>query len=376
MKILFPVGSFYPAQTGGPDNTVYWITKALKKRQQDPIVVSTNKGLKPNILTEKWLEKEYAKVNYTKNKIHYFPIPLIKIAYNQLKNADILHLTMIFYPASFIMAILNRFFYKRPIIWSVRGDLDPHMLERSSWKKKPILFLIKNFLRSNVTFHTTCNAETAYLKNKIGEDIEVIQLANYMELPEKLEIVKQKYLLYLGRIDSKKAIENLIEGINQSQKFLDSDYVLKIAGDYKNPYGLGLVKLVEQYNLKHKIQFLGHVEGLEKQKILAAAYFLIMPSHTENFGIVVAEALSQGTPAVASTGTPWQLLVDYKCGFWIDNTPEKISTTVDLILEMDTTQYQEYATNGRRLVENELDIYHNIEKWILTYKQLLKSRST
>ncbi|MEL6943952.1 MAG: glycosyltransferase, partial [Bacteroidota bacterium] len=259
MKILFPTGSFFPAQTGGPDNTVYWITKALKQKNVTVEVVSTERGLSAIVPRNQWLKKDYADVMYTTNLIHYLPSRLILAALSRLKKTDVLHLSMIFYPASFILAFLNVLFYGKPIVWSIHGDLDPHMLNRSKWKKRPVQLLIKYWLKHKVVFHSTCDAETQYVKDIFGQDIQVVQLTNYMELPVPIEKEKEKerFLLYLGRIDPKKAIENLILALNKSDLFIPSDFQLKIAGRHHNAYGRQLLELVKKLNLQHKVKFIG-----------------------------------------------------------------------------------------------------------------------
>lgn len=371
LNILFPAGSFYPAQTGGPDNSVYWLTKALTGHGVRTKVVATDRGLSPTVPRGEWLDQDFARIIYTKNPIHYLPLRLIRLAFQQLKDADILHLTMIFYPASFLMAVLNRIFYQKPVVWSIRGDLDPHMMERSSWKKRPIVFLIRQWLKKDAIFHSTCDAETQYAKNELGKDIKVVQLTNYLEIPVQLAAEKEKFFLYLGRIDSKKAVENLIEALERSVYFRASGFKLKIAGDHHNTYGRQLVDLVEQLDLIEKVEFVGHTSGEAKQKLLATAYFLIMPSHTENFGIVVAEALAQGTPAIASMHTPWQILEQKQAGFWVDNGAESLADCLDQVLQLSEQDYQKMQANTRPLVEAEFDVWANIAKWEATYRALL-----
>lgn len=371
LTVLFPTGSFYPAQTGGPDNSVYWLTKALQRQGTQAIVISTDRGLPASVSRDQWLDKDFARIIYTKNRIHYLPLKLIRRAFQQLKDVDVLHLTMIFYPASFLLAILNQIFYKKPVVWSIRGDLDPHMLERSSWKKRPIVFLLRQWLKKRIIFHATCDAETQYAKKTLGEDIQVVQLTNYLEIPDKIAANKEKYILYLGRIDSKKAIENLIKAVHQSQYFKASGFTLKIAGDYHNAYGRQLEDLVDHLEMNAKVEFVGHTSGTEKQKLLAAAYFLIMPSHTENFGIVVAEALAQGTPAIASIHTPWQILEERQAGFWIDNEVRTLAECLDHILQLSAEEYEKIQINTRPLAVAEFDIHANIDKWQQFYQSLL-----
>ncbi|MEM8526421.1 MAG: glycosyltransferase, partial [Bacteroidota bacterium] len=182
--------------------------------------------------------------------------------------------------------------------------------------------------------------------------------------------------LYLGRIDSKKAIENLIEALNEAELFLPSDFQLKIAGNAHNPYGIQLVELVRKLDLKHKVKFIGHIEGAAKQKLLASAHFLFMPSHTENFGIVVAEALGQGTPAVASKQTPWSILAAKRAGFWVDNDVKSLADCIDKILRLHPKEYEIICSNTRPLAVQEFDIQQNIHKWQEIYQILGKHRET
>ena len=372
LTVLFPTGSFYPAQTGGPDNSVYWLTKALMRQGTRAVVVATDRGLPEAAPRDKWLEKDFADIIYTKNRIHYFPLKLIRTAFQQLKDVDILHLTMIFYPASFLLAVLNLVFYQKPMVWSIRGDLDPHMLQRSSWKKRPVLFMIRHWLKDHVVFHSTCAAETRYVKALLGEDIEVIELTNYMELPEPVAQEKEPYLLYLGRIDPKKAIEHLIEALDQSSSFRRSGYHLKIVGDYDNAYGQKLLQLVHQLDLSERVTFVGHASGARKQQLLAAAYFLIMPSHTENFGIVVAEALAQSTPAVASIHTPWQVLEPSHAGYWVDNAVDSLAACIDRIIQLSPEEYEFMRSGTRPLVVKAFDVHANIGRWQQAYRALLQ----
>ena len=70
----------------------------------------------------------------------------------------------------------------------------------------------------------------------------------------------------------------------------------------------------------------------------------MFPSHTENFGIVVAEALAHGVPVVASTGTPWAKVEDEQCGLWVDNDPRVIA---DAILSIATMDLEAMGSRGR-----------------------------
>ncbi|NJB87431.1 glycosyltransferase involved in cell wall biosynthesis [Lewinella marina] len=372
LKILFPAGSFYPAQTGGPDNTVYWITKALTRRGHQPTISTTDRGQGLPMPRDRWLDTDYGTIIYTRNPHHYLPLNLVRRAVGQLAKADVLHLSMITYPASLLMAVINSWFYGKPMLWSSRGDLDPPMLLRSPKRKAMMIKLINTLVKKDLLwFHSTCDAETTYIRNNFGQDSKVIQIPNYMELPERIVTNKEKYFLYIGRIDPKKAIENLIEAMSRSTTFLNSEFTLKIVGDYYNDYGRGLVKQVEDLGLTHKIRFLGHRDGREKEELLAAAWFTFMPSHTENFGIVVMEGLAQGTPAVASTGTPWEILEKHEAGYWIPNDSDSLLRIIEHIHTISPERMKVMNKNALRLAREEFSIHANVGEWEAAYQKLI-----
>lgn len=369
IRIFFPVEVFYPSQAGGPANTIYWITKNLRKREFEITIVATDKGIQPETQLNKWLETDGGRVIYVKTHFLNFPLYQTFISFMNFYKADIVQISSIFFPTAFLTAFAARFL-KKKIIWSPRGELDTVAL-RHSWKRKrPILWSIKKFIGKYPFFHSTCDEETGYIKKVFGDEARVVKIPNYIEIPEKVERKAGKYLLYIGRIHPKKAIDNLIKAVSMSEEFMKSEYVLKIAGKGKKEFEDEVRQLVDKLNLSEKVIFTGQIEGAEKQKMLADAFWTIMPSHTENFGIVVLESLAQSTPVIASKGTPWSSLETENIGFWTENSPEKLAEKIDYILKMPEKEYSEYRNKCRSFVEREFDIANNIEKWVDFYKSL------
>lgn len=155
-----------------------------------------------------------------------------------------------------------------------------------------------------------------------------------------------------------------------TDEFRASEYILKIAGKGLPAYEEQLRKLVTDLSLNDKIVFVGQVEGEEKQKLLADAFWTVMPSHTENFGLVVLESLAQQTPVIASKGSPWEVLETEELGFWTENSPAELSKTFTRILRMDSSEYEDYRKRGRVFVEKNFDMRENIGRWSETYRNL------
>ena len=377
MKIFFPVEVFYPSQAGGPANTIYWMTKNISKHGFEPIIVATDEGIQKKVPLNKWMQMDGGNAIYIKTRFLHFPFYQIIISLLNFYRADIVHISSFFFPTAFITAFAARLL-KKKMVWSSRGELDPQALKYSRLRKRPILWCIKKIIGKYPVYHSTCDEETEYIKLIFGSDAKIVQIPNYIEIPAEVERNSSSsssssgdYLLYIGRIHPKKAIDNLIRACSISEDFLTSKYNLKIAGIGKNEFVDDLRNLVEKLGLTEKIIFIGQVEGAEKQKLLADAFWTIMPSHTENFGIVVLESLAQSTPVIASKGSPWASLEIEKIGFWSGNSPEILADKIKMILEMNQVQYDGYRQRCRRFVEREFDIEENIGKWIDLYQNLV-----
>lgn len=367
MKIFFPIGSFYPAQIGGPDNTMYWQAKALFKRGHDICVATTDDGIGNTLPTDTWLDTDYGRVIYVRTAIHYAPVKLLLASLKPLWRCDIVHLSVMYFPISWLLAPLAILLGKK-IVWTPHGELDPDAMIYSKGRKQVVLRLIR-LMRKWVVFNSTCDAETGYLRDHFGPDVRVVQLPCFMELPPKLDHITGDYWLFVGRIHPKKAVERLIEAL----PLVRTKKRLKIIGDHHNEYGDQLIALATRLGVIDQIDFLGHKRGIDKYQLMADAYCLIMPSHTENFGIVVIEALSQGTPAIASFGTPWQILSDRQAGFWSSNEVGPLAETLNRMADLDDKTYETYRSNAATLVD-EFDIEKSIYKWEAVYRQLLDQR--
>jgi glycosyltransferase involved in cell wall biosynthesis len=364
-KILFPVGYFYPAENGGPALTLYWITKGLKKRSIDVSVITTLNGIKDGEITpNEWLETDAGNVIYLTTGNPNYSLRYIYYTLRRIKKFDIIVVTSLFALSSLIFVIFAQIFNKKIII-SPRGELDPKALVYKKPLKKIILILYNNLSFKNLNFHVTSESEFNYFKKTMNSKFRVEIIPNYISLPEKVvRSPKLDYFLYIGRFHAKKAIENLILAVCNSDVFKNSKFELILAGEYRNKYGREMIKIVNKFNLQNKIKFIGEVRKTEKEELYANAYATVFPSHTENFGNIVIESLCQSTPVIASKGTPWSQLRQYRIGAWITNEPNDIKKAIEDFIELNDIEYWEMRNRCRPFVENEYDIKKGVFKWI------------
>lgn len=241
----------------------------------------------------------------------------------------------------------------RPYIITPHGMLYPQALARSAWKKKLLLNLggVDKDLRHATCIHATCDVEMKHYR-ALGYTNPVAVIPNPMPIPSFIDDIKSeksiKRIGYLGRIHPYKNTEALINAwITLGDEVKDAQLIIMGRGD--NEYEAKMHQLVARHNLTN-VEFAGFVNGREKFERLASLTALCVPSITENFGMTVTEALSVGTPVIASLGTPWQELNTKHCGWWVDNDVETLADTISQALSLPQEAIDEMGNNGKRLV--------------------------
>ena len=116
---------------------------------------------------------------------------------------------------------------------------------------------------------------------------------NYIESTATSVADKRGYILYLGRLSREKGVETLIRSIS-----LIDGVVLKVAGSGPDEKRL-IDKAFELCGAR--VEFLGHINGTEKQRVISEALCTVVPSEWyENFPLSIVESMSLGTPVIAS----------------------------------------------------------------------------
>ena len=129
------------------------------------------------------------------------------------------------------------------------------------------------------------------------------------------ELRGTRILLFLGRIHPKKGCDLLVEAFGQlAGKFPDVSLVF--AGPDQVGWAAQLRGRAEQLHIARPMVFAGMLEGQMKHGAFAAADAFVLPSHQENFGLSVVEALAVGVPVLISKRVNiWREIVQDGAGY-------------------------------------------------------------
>lgn len=243
-----------------------------------------------------------------------------------------------------------------PYILTPRGCLDAWSLQQKWLKKKIALLTYQGYdLRHAVAFHTTSDEESAQMR-RLGYAQPIIQAPNGVNVPDEFPPRRAcgsaRRMLFLSRMHAKKGVKDLVEAWNCARpKGWICELVYTIGNETERHYEHEVRELVEKYGLSDVFLFTGALSDEDKWDAYRRADCFVLPTYTENFGIVIAEALYAGIPVITTKGAPWHELLQHKCGWWVD---VGVAALKDALLEatsLSRAQLQEMGERGRALVE-------------------------
>ena len=235
------------------------------------------------------------------------------------------------------------------LVVSPRGALDPVRLAHSAWKKRLVGWIDRRCVGWADAVHATSEMEAQWCRRWMGEEQcggeEGDRLAHEPAQDGKVVVVPNgvaypsgelrgaegerevKRVIYLGRKHPLKGLDLLEAAWEQ----------VKRPGWELRVYGVGLAD--------------GLVEGESKWRVLREAELLVLPSRSESFGIVVAEALAVGLPVITTKGAPWSELEECGCGWWVEVSVAGLVAALEKAMMLSCKERRVMGECGRRLVQ-------------------------
>ncbi len=285
------------------------------------------------------------------NKIFMFRDEWVKILEDE--QPDIVHINGIWMIQTWIVQReALRMGFKTLI--TPHGMLEPWIIRRHYLSRKlPALLLYqkKALRKAKVLIATAESEKENILRLGYNKNVEVISNGIAVDsVKMKTSWKRTRRILFLSRVHIKKGVELLIDAVRCLSSELEQ-YEVIVAGEGDADYIVALKDKVDDAGMSGIVRFVGGVYGEDKWSLLRSADVLVLPTFSENFGIVVAEALACGTPVITTKGAPWRDLEEWGCGWWIERSVEALVAAMRAFLALTQGERERMGCNERRLVE-------------------------
>lgn len=307
---------------------------------------------------------------------HSISLSLLRALPAGIRWADVVHLTGTYsFPTLPTLALAR--LLRRPVVWSPRGAIQA----AHEWRDAPRQRVKRRFEKfaqwlspSETVLLVTAKSEAVATAARMpGMRVEIVP--NSVELPPSRVLDGRQWrpngrlrLLFLSRVHEKKGVNLLIEAMAR----LGPKVELKIYGTGPTFYLEKLALSVASHGLSDQVEFMGHVEGQSKTDAYRNADIFVLPSYSENFGIVVAEAMAHGVPVITTVNTPWTALDAEECGRCV---PAEIDSLVAAITDIATNDLAAMGSRGRAWIRRDLTADVTNQNLLGIYRDLTKPGS-
>lgn len=285
---------------------------------------------------------------------------------------DIVHVNCCWTPDC---AMIQRLAQKRgyKVVLTPHGMLEPWIIKRHYLTRKvPALWLYQKAAvqRADCVQATAESERDNLLKLGYNSNIKVVRLGIDAESIEmKRSWKKSRQILFLSRVHVKKGINFLVEAADVLRNELQG-YKILVAGEGDADYVEAMNRMICDRGLQDIVQLIGGVYGDEKWRLFQTSDFFVLPTHSENFGLAIAESLASGTPVITTVGTPWSDLNSSEAGAWIEIGTEPLVETLRRFLSLSEDELETMGRNGRKLIETKYSAHVMAEQMMEVYKGL------
>lgn len=300
---------------------------------------------------------------------------LLRLLKKACRQADVIHSNSLWmypnvYPA---WAVRDT---RCKLVTTPRGTLTAWSLERHKWRKRLFgVYAQYAALKATDLWHATSESEYEEIRG-LGYKQPICILPNGIDIStSELQIEKfdRRRMFFLSRIHPKKNVDLLIR-VWASLEGMFPDWDLSIVGPDDNAYAVEMKGLARRLGCR-RVRFEGELRGLKKQMFVASSECLVLPTHSENFGMVVAEALALGIPVICSHGAPWNGLCSHDCGWWIPTTEIDFKRCMSDVMRMPRETLSAMGKRGREWMKSEFDWSLIGRKMKMSYEWLLSPQS-
>jgi glycosyltransferase involved in cell wall biosynthesis len=367
MRIIQVIPYYLPAKRyGGPVYSVHGLAKALVEQGHDVHVFTTNMdgAGESDVPLDVPVNVDGVQVTYYRTerlrRIAWAP-RMLRGLRDAVDPTSVLHLHAMFgFPTAAAARLAT---YRRvPYVLSPHGSLVRKFIREKSYFAKMVW--LEAFDRQTVAraarMHVTSEIEYREMRTLRLQVPRMILAPNGVDLSPELDTVQTPstrlsalcgsgpYAVFLGRISWVKGIDRALRAL------VSTDVRLLLAGDDDEGLRSKLEQLAATLGVANRITFIGTVDGPDKWALLRGARFLLLPSYSENFGNVVAEAMAVGCPVIVTQEVgAAEVVLRSKAGLVVSGEPELLGAAMQRLWSASSERAQMGAA-GRAWVREHL----------------------
>lgn len=354
VRVLTLVDYYLPGfKAGGALRSVSNLVEHLQSEFQFLIVTrdrdAGDSEAYPGILVNDWQLVNGARVFYAAAG----PLlPLRLAALLRRTQYDVLYLNSVLSPHFTLLVLaLRRLGILRPavIILAARGELSAGALATRRWKKASFLAVARALnLYAGLTWQASTPIEADEIRRRIANVADSIIVAPDIAVVGTQGVSKQTRrrkqpgsldIVFLSRITPKKNLAGALRclaGVRGTVKF-------DIYGPREDgPYWVECEQAVSKLPPNIEARYIGVVDPADVPRVMSSYHLFFLPTRGENFGHVIFEAMSAGTPVLISNATPWRCLTAQRVGWDLPVDDENAFRAA--LQEMTDTNQEELST--------------------------------
>ena len=299
MKVLHVIPSV-DERSGGPATAIVPMCRALMQQGIDVLLLTTTAGLAAEVRHGEVLDHKGVPAIFFQAQLgesFKYSRPLSSWLRSNIQSFGLAHIHAVFNHSSVSAAHVCQ---KARVPYVVRplGTLDPWSMTQKSLRKRLFWQISgKGILDNAAAVHYTSEAEKLSTESSLGLNHGRVIPLGVETGASNGRLDRDPYVLVLSRLHPKKGLDVLIDAfLSLVQRAQFSQWRLVIAGDGPSEY----VSMLKAKAADDRIKFTGWLDGDEKNAVLSGASLLVLPSHQENFGLCVMEALAHSVPVLVS----------------------------------------------------------------------------
>lgn len=247
--------------------------------------------------------------------------------------------------------------HRIPLVIQPHGMLEPWALEHRAWKKRIAMRLFQRRDLDAVDLLIASTAREAQSLRRAGFNRPVAIIPHGIRPVAEEPNARTsgsgvsshlRTVLFLSRLHPTKGLPILISAW---ARLHPQGWRLVIAGPDEGGHLREIQSLIRRLSLSETVQCVGEARDEVKSALYRAADLFVLPTYTENFGLVVAEALAYGVPVITTRGAPWAELETHRCGWWIEIGEEPLFRALREAIAMSDKARREMGARGRELAQ-------------------------